>query len=222
MRTRLLTLSCALGLLGFGCAADATGEGSGALAPHLVEECSVLAFGTLENGDPFEGDATNAGGITSGTWEHGVPGEDPCADDDEDDDGGWGRHGRRGHGHHRWGHHHARRRGHDRHRGRGHDEHRGRGRGHDRGGCGCDEEPTEGNHLVGEVEAMTCIFNGVRTAAIEGSGTWNGEAGYTFEAAIVDSGTGDSYDITVIAPDGTVVYTAGGNPDSGEAEAVEL
>ena len=37
MRTRLLTLSCALGLLGFGCAADATGEGSGnAVAPRDV------------------------------------------------------------------------------------------------------------------------------------------------------------------------------------------
>ena len=33
MRTRLLTLSCALGLLGFGCAADATGDRFGCANP---------------------------------------------------------------------------------------------------------------------------------------------------------------------------------------------
>ena len=209
MRLRFLILPCVSALVGIGCAADATGGGSGALTPHAVDDCSVVAWGTLANGDAFEGEAVKVAGVVTGSWEHVSPAVDDEENDDcgeDDGDGGRGR-------------------GHRMGRGRGHDNHRGRGRGHDRHGCGCDDgddDDESGIPFTGEVDGLTCIFNGVRTAAVTGTGVYDGTPGYTFEAAIVDSGTGDSYDITIIAPDGTIAYSAGGNPATGEVEAVEL
>ncbi len=206
MTTRFSILLVGLALA-FGCAAENVGEDSGA-STRVTTDCTVEGFGTLPAGDEFDGSAVGLpDGFAEGTWVHLGP--ESAAPDDEDDEDEDCR---------------GERRGHHMGRGRGHEHHRGEGRGH----CDCDDddddtppEPTR-DRFEGEVEAVTCFINGSRVGTAEGSGTWNGDPGYTFELGVVDSGvTNDEYTFTVYDSTGGVVYSVNGFPDTGDLTVVD-
>ncbi len=208
MKTTVPSLLIALALGSWGCAADSVGDGSGAV--RVVTDCAVEGFGTLPAGDEFDG--VGAGlpdGFAEGTWVHLGP--ETVVDDGDDDDDELPGEGCRGE-----------RRGHHEGRGEGHDRHQGRGLGH---GCGCDDdgEPeTTRDRFEGTSESVTCFINGSRVGVVQGSGTWNGEAGYTFEVGVVDGGpTNDEYTFTVYDSSGGTVYTVNGFPDTGDLTVTE-
>jgi len=202
MKSLFPSLLIALALAGWGCAADSVGDGSG--ASRATTDCAVGGFGTLPAGDEFDGAATGLpDGFADGTWVHlGPETIVDGGDDDGDDLPGEGCRGER--------------RGHREGRGEGHDRHQGRGRGH-HCGCGDDEPETTRDRFEGNAETVLCFINGSRVGTIQGSGSWNGDAGYTFEVGVVDGGpTNDEYTFTVYDSSGGTVYTVNGFPDSGD------
>ncbi len=201
-----------------GCAVDMDrGESNtAALEAVPLDSCVVTGLGALAVGDEFDGDVTEASdGSVTGLWDHFTPERTVtvCEEDDGDCRRGRGRgegsFGCPGRGK-RWGHH----RGH----GRGHD--RGRGRGH----CGDDDEPDchdeiVRDHFQGDPDLVRCRMNGSVVADLDGPGTWNGEAGYTFRLNVQDRGPApaiDYYSLTVFASDGSTHYTASGDLASGD------
>ena len=198
MRSILPTLLLSLAF-GFGCAADSVGEHSGAV--RITTQCTVAGVGTLPAGDDFDGTATGApDGFASGTWEHFGP---PRPADEESDDC------------------RGVRRGHHEGRGQGHDRHQGRGVGHD---CGChddDGSATTRDHLIADVDTVTCFINGSRVGVVTGSGEWNGVPGHTFEVSIIDGGSTDEYSLDVFDSSGALVYQTTDVPDSGDITLTE-
>jgi len=54
------------------------------------------------------------------------------------------------------------------------------------------------------------------TATWSGTGSWNGQSGYTYTVSVVDNGSsgskkGDTITITITSPSNLVVYTTGGS-----------
>lgn len=82
----------------------------------------------------------------------------------------------------------------------------------------------EGDHFGGRPDFIECYVGPgdepdppdaiPNNADFGGSGTWNGEPGYTFEVHFEDhgepNGDGDIYEITVFDSTGMIVYQAGG------------
>lgn len=96
---------------------------------------------------------------------------------------------------------------------------------------------SDGNQFQGDIDALSCQKNGgdpeppavdFSIANVSGTGTWNGEPGYTFGASLQDHGepgarepgTGDSYHVVVSDADGGFVYAAGGVLDDGNIQII--
>ena len=183
-------------LFAVGCGMETESVGSVSEAATVATECHVTAIGTLPAGDSFDGNADTADSITGGTWAHQTPERTvTVCDDDCARHPGWCR-------------------------GRGHFDHgAGHGFGHSRRhrhGTDC-TTTTERDVFVGDVATMNCTLNLTDIGHVEGTGTWNGAPGYTFEADVQDSTvTGDSYAITIWDSMGTIVYSTSAVPDSGD------
>ena len=189
----------AVALLASACIGGPEGDGAtSALAAGL--RCEVTGDGTLATGDAFAGAFTvDLTGTAAGAWDHWTPEVVVPGGDDHPGRGC------------------ERRRGGDDHPGRGHPdpddfEHPG-------GGCDGDGDSVVRDHFEGTVEAASCHPNGFLTFSASGSGTWNGDVGYTFliEHAQDRGAAVDYYNITITDPDGvTITHAVAGDLASGD------
>ena len=79
--------------------------------------------------------------------------------------------------------------------------------------------------FVGTVMFANCIPIGVTIIEFEGTGTWNGVSGYTFDVIARDgrdTTAPDFYEIEITAPDGTTItHFVSGEPVSGDITATQ-
>jgi hypothetical protein len=91
-------------------------------------------------------------------------------------------------------------------------------------GKGGDRLPCEPyfNYFVGDIDRMFCWRNGVVLADFWGTGTFNGEPGYSYHVHVQDYGAEgpDLYQVNIWAPDGTLALSAADYLSSGNLEVL--
>lgn len=78
------------------------------------------------------------------------------------------------------------------------------------------------DHFVGHADGLRCRLNGSKVADVEGTGHWNGEGDHVFRLRMeeLEDPSVDFYRLTVIDPDGALVYTVSGDVVAGRIKVI--